>query len=66
MHINSKNRYNKIIGIYCMEKMGKYLLNSRGIECKWQPTDNTRPVAMIKKRLAANLVLIAYKNNNSS
>ena len=46
--------------IYCLEKMGKYLLNSRGIECKWQPTDNTKPVAMIKKRLAGNQTLIAY------
>ena len=33
-----------IYRIYCLEKMGKYLLNSRGIECKWQPTDNTKPV----------------------
>ena len=49
-----------IYRIYCMEKMGKYLLNSRGIDCKWQPTDNTKPVAMIKKRLAGNQVLIAY------
>jgi len=40
--------------------MGKYLLNSRGIECKWQPTDNTKPVAMIKKRLAGNQVIISY------
>ena len=40
--------------------MGKYLLSSRGIECKWQPTDNTKPVAMIKKRLAGNQLLIAY------
>ena len=40
--------------------MGKYLLNSRGEECKWQPTDNTKPVAMIKKRLAGNQVIIAY------
>lgn len=30
-----------IYRIYCLEKMGKYLLDSRGIECKWQPTDNT-------------------------
>ena len=29
-----------IYRIYCLEKMGKYLLNSRGEECKWQPTDN--------------------------
>ncbi len=51
---------NCIYRIYCLEKMGKYLLNSRGIECKWQPTDNTKPVALIKKRLAGNQALIAY------
>lgn len=49
-----------IYRVYCMEKMGKYLLNSREIECKWQPTDNTKPVAMIKKRLAGNQTIIAY------
>ena len=49
-----------IYRIYCLEKMGKYLLNSRGIECKWQPSDNTKPVAMIKKRLAGNQTIIAY------
>ena len=49
-----------IYRIYCLEKMGKYLLNSRGIECKWQPTDNTKTVPMIKKRLAGNQTLIAY------
>ena len=49
-----------IYRIYCMEKMGKYLLNSQEKECKWQPSDNTKPVAMIKKRLAGNQVLIAY------
>ncbi len=49
-----------IYRIYCLEKMGKYLLNSRGIECKWQPTDNTKTVGMIKKRLAGNQVIIAY------
>ena len=51
-----------IYRIYCLEKMGKYLLNSRGIECKWQPTDNTKPVPMIKKRLASNQLIVAYKN----
>ncbi len=51
-----------IYRIYCLEKMGKYLLNSRGIECKWQQSDNTKPVAMIKKRLAGNQVIIAYLN----
>lgn len=49
-----------IYRIYSLEKMGKYLLNSRGIDCKWQPTDNTKPVAMIKKRLAGNQVIISY------
>ena len=49
-----------IFRIYCLEKMGKYLLNSRGIECKWQPTDNTKTVAMIKKRLAGNQVITSY------
>ena len=47
--------------IYCLEKMGKYLLNSKEIECKWQQSDNTKPVGMIKKRLAGNQILIAYK-----
>ena len=50
-------------GIYRIKKkkkMGKYLLNSRGIECKWQPTDNTKTVAMIKKRLAGNQIIISY------
>ena len=46
--------------IYALEKMGKYLLNSKEIDCKWQPTDNTKPVAMVKKRLAGNQVIIAY------
>ena len=49
-----------IYRIYCLEKMGKYLLNSRGVECKWQPTDNTKTVPMIKKRLAGNQTIIAY------
>ncbi len=49
-----------IYRIYCLEKMGKYLLNSRGVECKWQPTDNTKPVGMIKKRLSGNQVIISY------
>ena len=49
-----------IYRVYCLEKMGKYLLNSRGEECKWQPTDNTKPVGMIKKRLSGNQTIIAY------
>ena len=49
-----------IYRIYCLEKMGKYLLNSKEIECKWQQTDNVKPVPMIKKRLAGNQTVIAY------
>lgn len=49
-----------IYRIYALEKMGKYLLDSREIECSWQQSDNTKPVAMIKKRLAANQILVAY------
>ena len=49
-----------IYRIYCLEKMGKYLLNSKEVECKWQPSDNIKPVSMIKKRLAGNQILIAY------
>lgn len=49
-----------IYKVYCLEKMGKYLLTSREQECKWQQTDNTKPIAMIKKRLAGNQVIIAY------
>ena len=49
-----------IYRVYCLEKMGKYLLNSKEIECKWQPTDNIKPVEMIKKRLAGNQAILAY------
>ena len=49
-----------IYRIYCLEKMGKYLLTSKEIECKWQQTDNVKPVAMIKKRLAGNQTIIEY------
>ena len=49
-----------IYRIYCLEKMGKYLLNSRDVECKWQPTDKVKPVSLIKKRLAGNQTILAY------
>ena len=45
---------------YCLDKVAKYLLNSRGIKTNWQPTDNTKPVYMLKRRLAGNQVIIAY------
>jgi hypothetical protein len=55
-----------IYRVYCLEKMGKYLLNSREQECKWQPTDNTKPVHLIKKRLAGNQVIVAYIRKSSN
>ena len=55
-----------IYRVYCLEKMGKYLLNSKEIECKWQPTDNIKPVEMIKKRLAGNQVILAYMRKSSN
>ncbi len=55
-----------IYRIYCLEKMGKYLLTSKEVECYWQPTDNTKPVGMIKKRLAGNQIIIAYARKSSN
>ena len=55
-----------IYRVYCMEKMGKYLLNSKEVECKWQPTDNTKPVALMKKRLAGNQVIVAYMRKSKN
>lgn len=51
---------NGIYRVYCLEKSGKFLLNSREIRTDWVPTNNTRPVHLIKKRLAGNQVIIAY------
>ena len=49
-----------IFRVYALEKMGKYLLKSREIECKWQPTDNSKPVDMVKKKLAGNQLVLSY------
>lgn len=49
-----------IYRVYCLDKVAKYLLNSRGIKTNWQPTDNTKPVYMLKRRLAGNQAIIAY------
>ena len=46
--------------VIALEKMGKYLLKSREIECGWQPTDNCKPVPMVKKKLAGNQLVINY------
>ena len=55
-----------IYRVYCLEKMGKYLLTSREIETRWQPTDNIKPVEMIKKRLAGNQIILAYLRKTKS
>ncbi len=49
-----------IYRVYCLDKNGKYLLQSGGVKTEWQITDNTKPVYMIKKRLAGNQAIIAY------
>ena len=48
-----------IYRVYCLEKMGKYLLTSKEVDCHWQPTDNTKPVRNDKKE-------ISWKPNNDS
>ena len=55
-----------IYRVYCLEKMGKYLIQSKEEQCFWQPTDNTKPVGMIKKRLAGNQIIIAYARKSSN
>jgi hypothetical protein len=56
----SSNEGKGIFRVYCLDKIGKYLLNSRGVKTNWQPTDNTKPVYMLKRRLAGNQAIIAY------
>ena len=55
-----------IYRVYCLDKNGKYLLQSRGVKTEWQITDNTKPVYMIKKRLAGNQAIIAYMQKVSA
>jgi hypothetical protein len=56
----SSNEGKGIFRVYCLDKIGKYLLNSRGVKTNWPPTDNTKPVYMLKRRLAGNQAIIAY------
>ncbi len=48
--------------IYCLERVGKYLLISRDIPCKWVATDSARPLSTMKRILARNQVLLTYKS----
>lgn len=52
--------------VFALEKNGKYLLRSMEIETNWQPTDNARPVYLMKKRLATNQMVLAYKQKVKS
>jgi hypothetical protein len=48
--------------IYCLEYMGKRLLQSREIECNWKQTDSGLELSMMKKILARNQVLLTYRS----
>lgn len=48
--------------VYALDKVGRYLLKSREIDTSWEPTDNTKPVYMLKSRLAGNQIVISYLN----
>ena len=45
---------------YAMDKIATYILKQRNIATTWQPTDNTKPAYALKRRLAANQIMIAY------
>ena len=36
--------------VYCLEKMGKYILTSREVPSTWQPSDVAKPIEIIKKK----------------
>lgn len=48
--------------IYCLERVGKYLLLSREIPCSWVATDSARPLPIMKRILARNQVLLTYRS----
>ena len=47
--------------VYALDKNGKYLLEAREVNTDWKPTDNTKTPETVKRRLAANQLLIAIK-----
>ena len=49
-----------IYRVYCLETNGRNLLASREIKTTWVQSDNTKPVYLLKQRLAGNQVIIAY------
>ena len=52
--------------VYSLEKNGKYLLDARNIISEWKATDNTKLVGSLKRRLAANQMIIAHVLKNKS
>lgn len=46
--------------VYSLEKIATYILKQRNITTMWQPTDNTKPVYALKRKLAGNQIIIAY------
>ena len=52
--------------VYCLEKNAKHLLEARELKVKWKPTDNTKPVAVMKRVLATNQLVLAIKSKCSS
>ncbi len=52
--------------VYSLEKNGKYLLEAREIKSEWRATDNLKTVDSIKRRLAANQMIIAHVLKNAS
>ena len=52
--------------VYSLEKNGKYLLESRDVSSDWKATDNLKTVDSIKRRLAANQLVIAHILKNKS
>ena len=52
--------------MYCLEKNAKYLLEARELKVHWKPTDNTKPVSVMKRVLATNQLLLAIRSKCSS
>ena len=52
--------------VYGIDKIATYILKQRNITTYWQPTDNTRPAHELKRRLAANQLIIAYMEKVAS
>lgn len=52
--------------VYSLEKIATYILKQRNIVTMWQPTDNTKPVYALKRKLAGNQIIVAYMQKVAS